>query len=178
MKEKWVEKLPHVLWTYRTTPRRSIGETPFSMTYGAKVVIPLETGFPMLRTSSFNLSDNNGLLEKKLGFYWRNERKCNGPIGILPTQAQVRLWCQCEAETVSAWWLGVEKGSRYCKKPSMGKAGAELGGAISHHLNGWYRSIFPRRPRWTCNTTPLECKQLENVLLLIKVSFVICSFIV
>ena len=69
MKEKWVEKLPHVLWTYRTTPRRSIGETPFSMTYGAKVVIPLETGFPMLRTSSFNLSDNNGLLEKKLGFY-------------------------------------------------------------------------------------------------------------
>ena len=31
-KGKWVEKLPHVLWTYRTTPRRSTGETPFSMT--------------------------------------------------------------------------------------------------------------------------------------------------
>ena len=40
-KGKWVEKLPHVLWTYRTTPRRSTRETPFSMTYGAKVVIPL-----------------------------------------------------------------------------------------------------------------------------------------
>ena len=26
---KWVEELPHVLWTYRTTPQRSIGETPF-----------------------------------------------------------------------------------------------------------------------------------------------------
>ena len=38
------------------------------MTYGAKAVIPLETGFPMLRTSSFNPSDNNGLLEKSLEF--------------------------------------------------------------------------------------------------------------
>ena len=28
-KGKWVEELPHVLWTYRTTPHKSIGETPF-----------------------------------------------------------------------------------------------------------------------------------------------------
>ena len=63
-KEKWVEELPHVFWTYRTTPRRSIGETPFSMTYGVDAVIPLETGFPILRTSSFTLSSNDGLLEK------------------------------------------------------------------------------------------------------------------
>ena len=34
-KGKWVEELPHVLWTYRTTPCKSTGETPFSMTYGA-----------------------------------------------------------------------------------------------------------------------------------------------
>ena len=58
----------YVLWTYRTTPRRSTGETPFSMTYGAKVVIPLETGFPTLRTNSFNPSSNNELLEKSLDF--------------------------------------------------------------------------------------------------------------
>jgi len=68
VKGKCVEELLHVLWTYRTTPRRSTGETPFSMIYGAKVVIPLEAGFPMLRTSSFNLSNNNGLLEKSLDF--------------------------------------------------------------------------------------------------------------
>ena len=65
-KEKWVEELPHVLWTYRSTPRRSTRETPFSMTYGAEAIIPLETGFPTLRTSSFTLSSNNGLLEKSL----------------------------------------------------------------------------------------------------------------
>ena len=38
------------------------------MTYGAEVVIPLETGFPTLRTNSFNPSNNNELLEKSLNF--------------------------------------------------------------------------------------------------------------
>ena len=38
------------------------------MTYGAKTVILLETGFPMLRTNSFNPSSNNELLEKSLDF--------------------------------------------------------------------------------------------------------------
>ena len=67
-KGRWVEELSHVLWTYRTTPRKSTGETPFSMTYGTEAIIPLETGFPTLRTSSFNLSSNNELLKKSLDF--------------------------------------------------------------------------------------------------------------
>ena len=58
-KDKWVEELLHVLWTYRTTPRRFTGETPFSITYGVKAVIPLETGFLTSRTSSFNPKDND-----------------------------------------------------------------------------------------------------------------------
>ena len=45
-----------------------MGETPFSMTYGPKVIIPLETSFPMLKTSLFNSSSNNELLEKSLDF--------------------------------------------------------------------------------------------------------------
>ena len=45
-----------------------MGETPFSMTYGVEAIIPLETSFPMLRTSSFNPSSNNELLEKSLDF--------------------------------------------------------------------------------------------------------------
>ena len=65
-KGKWVDEFPHVLWTYWTTPCKSTGETPFSMTYGAEAVIPLETGFPTLRTSLFALDNNNHLLEKSL----------------------------------------------------------------------------------------------------------------
>ena len=73
VKGKWVEELSHVLWTYRTTPRRSTGETPFSMIYGAEAIIPLETGFLTLRTSSFTPSSNDGLLEKSLDLIeeWR-----------------------------------------------------------------------------------------------------------
>ena len=61
-----MEELSHVLWTYRTTPRRSIGETLFLMTYGAEAVIPLETNFSTLKTSSFCPNVNNELLERSL----------------------------------------------------------------------------------------------------------------
>ena len=86
-KGKWVEELSLVLWTYRTTSRRSTGETSFSTTYGAKAVIPLETGFPTLRTSSFTLSNNDELLEKSLDLIERAKRKCHGSVGVLSTQA-------------------------------------------------------------------------------------------
>ena len=36
------------------------------MIHRAKIVIPLETGFPTLRTSSFTPISTNGLLEKGL----------------------------------------------------------------------------------------------------------------
>ena len=36
------------------------------MIYGVKAVIPLETGFPTLKTSSFTSSNNDELLEKSL----------------------------------------------------------------------------------------------------------------
>ena len=88
MKGKWVEELSHVLWTYRTTPRRLTGETPFSMTYGAEAVIPLETGFPTLRISSFNLSDNSGLLEKSLDFI--EERRENAMVQLAYYQYKLK----------------------------------------------------------------------------------------
>ena len=61
-----MEELPHVLWTYRTTPRRSTRETPFSMTYRVEAVIPLETGFPTLKTNLFNPSYNDEHLKRNL----------------------------------------------------------------------------------------------------------------
>ena len=60
------KELLHVLWAYRTTPRRSTVETPFSMSYGAETIILIETSFPTLKTQSFNPSINDELLEKSL----------------------------------------------------------------------------------------------------------------
>ena len=36
------------------------------MSYGAEAVISIETGFPTLRTQSFNPNDNDKLLERSL----------------------------------------------------------------------------------------------------------------
>jgi len=48
------------------------------MTYGAKAVIPVETGFPTLKTSSFTLSSNDGLLGKSLDLI--EERRENAMV--------------------------------------------------------------------------------------------------
>ena len=39
---RWIEELPVVLWSLRTTPNRATGQTPFSLVYGAEAVIPTE----------------------------------------------------------------------------------------------------------------------------------------
>ena len=87
-KGRWVEELPHVLWTYRTTPRRSTGETPFSMTYGAEAVIPLETNFPTPKTSTFCPNANNRLLEKSLDFI--KERKERAMVQLAHYQHKLK----------------------------------------------------------------------------------------
>ncbi|KAL0444489.1 UNVERIFIED_CONTAM: hypothetical protein Slati_2171600 [Sesamum latifolium] len=45
----WAEELTSVLWAYRTTPRGSTGETPFSLVYGTEAIIPAELGDLVLR---------------------------------------------------------------------------------------------------------------------------------
>jgi hypothetical protein len=61
-----VEELPNVLWTFRTTPQNSTGETSFSLTYGVEAVIPLGIGLPTLRTEEFDLENNEHTLAKDL----------------------------------------------------------------------------------------------------------------
>jgi hypothetical protein len=41
-KHAWVDKLPSVLWSLRTTPNAATQETPFFLVYGAKAVLPVE----------------------------------------------------------------------------------------------------------------------------------------
>ena len=86
--DKWVDELPHVLWTYRTTLRRSIGKTPFSMTYGAETVITLETRFPTLRTSLFTPYSNENLLGKSLDLV--KERRENAMVQIAYYQQKLK----------------------------------------------------------------------------------------
>ena len=58
------------------------------MTYGAKAVIPLETGFPTLRTSSFTPSNNDELLGKSLDLI--EERRENGMVQLAYYQHKLK----------------------------------------------------------------------------------------
>ena len=65
-KGKWAKELPNILWAYRTTPRRSIRETPFSLTYGAEAIIPTEVNLCSARVTEFAPTKNDGLMVEHL----------------------------------------------------------------------------------------------------------------
>ncbi|KAL0295488.1 UNVERIFIED_CONTAM: hypothetical protein Sradi_6834000 [Sesamum radiatum] len=54
-----IEELTSVLWSYRTTPRVSTGENPFSLVYGTEALIPAELGIPSHRIMHFNGESNS-----------------------------------------------------------------------------------------------------------------------
>ena len=58
------------------------------MTYGAEAVIPLETGFPMLRTSTFSSDSNDGMLEKSLDLI--EERRENAMVRLAYYQHKLK----------------------------------------------------------------------------------------
>nr|GEW38594.1 hypothetical protein [Tanacetum cinerariifolium] len=49
--KNWLEETSHALRAHHTVIKSRNGETPFSLTYGTKAVIPVEIGMPTLRTS-------------------------------------------------------------------------------------------------------------------------------
>uniref|UniRef100_A0A2N9GP06 Uncharacterized protein n=1 Tax=Fagus sylvatica TaxID=28930 RepID=A0A2N9GP06_FAGSY len=87
-KGKWVEELPSVLWTHRTTHRRSTGETPFALAYGVEAVIPLEVGLPTTRTTEFDAEQNEDNLRKDLNLV--EERRDMAAIRLTSYQRQMK----------------------------------------------------------------------------------------
>ena len=51
---RWVEELPAVLWSLRTTPNRSTGLTPFFLKYGSEAVLPSDLDYGALRVKAFD----------------------------------------------------------------------------------------------------------------------------
>src|SRR5215216_3469359 len=50
----WIDELPVVLWSLRTTPNRATGQTPFSLVYGAEVVIPTKLIYGLPRVLAYD----------------------------------------------------------------------------------------------------------------------------
>src|SRR6266542_51156 len=56
---QWIEELPTVLWSIRTTPSRATGETPFFLVHGAEAVLPSELTFGSPRVSQYAQSEQD-----------------------------------------------------------------------------------------------------------------------
>ena len=57
-KRIWPDKLPCVLWAYRTTMRTPTGETPFKLAYGSEAVIPAEVHMASHRVKGYQVEEN------------------------------------------------------------------------------------------------------------------------
>jgi transposase InsO family protein len=86
-KRKWPDELPLVLWAHRTTPRRSTGETPYSLAYGTEAVIPLEVGLPTNRTALVESGGNDRALEIELDL--AEERRERALVHLASYQEQL-----------------------------------------------------------------------------------------
>nr|AAK38382.1 hypothetical protein [Arabidopsis thaliana] len=88
-KSMWSDVLHGVLWAYRTTPRKSTQETPFSLAYGLEAVIPIVTIIPSVRrTASHANSDmNTQMLRDNMDFI--DERRDQAMIRVQNYQQAV-----------------------------------------------------------------------------------------
>src|SRR3954469_8210419 len=55
----WIEELPVVLWSLRTTPNRSTGYTPFFLVYGAEAVLPADIMYDSPRVTQYTTAEVN-----------------------------------------------------------------------------------------------------------------------
>jgi len=149
---KWVEELPHILWTYQTTPCRSIGETPFSITYGAETVIPLETRFPTLRTSSFTSSNNDELLGKCLDLIEEQRENVMVQLAYYQHKLKQRYDANVKLRPLECGDLVLRKVLGTAKNLAWGKLGPNWEGAYcitsmagigAYHLEDLDENVVP-----------------------------------
>nr|KYP75915.1 hypothetical protein KK1_020127 [Cajanus cajan] len=65
-KGAWAEELLEVLWAYRCTPQSTTRETPFRLTYGTDVMIPVEVGEPSFRRAHFDEHSNDASIRTEI----------------------------------------------------------------------------------------------------------------
>ena len=121
---------------------RSTGETHFSMTYGVETVIPLESGFPTTRSSSFNPKDNGERLARGLDLI--DEKRENAMVQLAHYQqklkrgydAHVRIRPLTPSDLVLRKVVGLSK------NPAWGKLGPNWEGPYRITSNAGIRAYF------------------------------------
>lgn len=66
LKGKWLEELPNILWSYRTTTRTATRETSFNLCFGVDAVVPAEIGSKSLQSMALDEHSNDQMLYEHL----------------------------------------------------------------------------------------------------------------
>ena len=98
------------------------------MTYGAEAVIPLETGFPTLRTSAFTPGGNDGMLEKSLDLI--EEQRENAMVQLAYYQHMLKQGYDTNVKLrpLAVGDLVLKKVLGTTKNPAWGKLGSNWEG--------------------------------------------------
>uniref|UniRef100_A0A2N9GNE9 Uncharacterized protein n=1 Tax=Fagus sylvatica TaxID=28930 RepID=A0A2N9GNE9_FAGSY len=158
-KGRWVEELPSILWTYRTTVRKSTNETPFALAFGVEAVIPLEIGMPTIRTTEFAVQTNEDNLRKDLDLV--EERRDLSVVRLAAYQQRLKREHNknVKTRTFRIGDLVLRKVMANTRRPNEGKLGPNWEGpykVLSQAGHGAYRledlngKAIPR-PWNTCN---------------------------
>ena len=123
------------------------------MLFRSEVVIPLETGFLTLRTSSFILSINDGLLEKSLDLI--EERRENAMVQLAYYQHKLKQGYDLNVRSrpLTLRDLVLRKVLGIAKNPSWGKLGPNWEGPYritsiarigAYYLEDLDENVIPR----------------------------------
>jgi hypothetical protein len=63
---KWLQELPAVVWSLRTTPSRAMGFTPFFLVYSAEAILPTDLEYESPRVRGYDESTNQRAREASL----------------------------------------------------------------------------------------------------------------
>ncbi|GJU36071.1 reverse transcriptase domain-containing protein [Tanacetum coccineum] len=97
--KNWMEELHHVTWAHHTMIKSSNGDTPFSLTYETKAVIPAEIGMPTIRTAEVDLVQNNEALEINLVLL--EERREEAAIREAKSKAKMEKYYNSKVRSTS-----------------------------------------------------------------------------
>ncbi|XP_015944568.1 uncharacterized protein LOC107469701 [Arachis duranensis] len=162
----WADELGSVLWSYRTTPQTSTGETPFRLTYGVEAVIPVEIGDPSPRKT---VGGNDEEAERDLV----DEERSIARVKELALKQRISL--RYNHGVIRREFadndLVLRRNDIGLPTPGEGKLVPQLGRTIQNQSRNWKRSVQTRTTRRQRNTKNLERSQPTKILHLNKYFF-------
>ncbi|XP_057250719.1 uncharacterized protein LOC125497729 [Beta vulgaris subsp. vulgaris] len=130
-KGAWVDDLPGVLWSARTTVKEATGHSPFGLVYGSEAVLPVEVGIPSPRMTFYEFDKNEEEKPINLDLCLKLEamRYCK-PSGTSRRSQGILTGSEAQADSLGDWVVRkVEATGLSHLKGKLGEIGMALKGS-------------------------------------------------